>query len=102
MESYRQAVEVLPQPLRTYVLEVDEQVMARTEEVRLRLGYPPALVLPEGECVLSGLEPVGGPLLEQLLEIAGRYSVHTVLEQLRRGYLTVAGGHRLGNFFVPF
>ena len=52
-------------------------------------------VLPEGE------RPVGGPPvepeeLEQLVEIASRASVHAVLEQIRRGYLTVAGGHRIG------
>lgn len=34
--------------------------------------------------------------LEQLLEIASRASIHAVLDQLRRGYLTIEGGHRIG------
>ena len=34
--------------------------------------------------------------LEQLLELASRASVHAVLDQLSRGYLTVQGGHRVG------
>ena len=33
---------------------------------------------------------------QQLVEIASRASLHTVLDQVRRGYLTVEGGHRIG------
>ena len=96
MESYRQAVGVLPQPLRAQALAVDELVMARTEEVRLRVGMPPTLVLPGGESPIPGAGPVDMGLLGQVVELASRWSLHTVLEQLRRGYLTVEGGHRLG------
>lgn len=96
MERFRQAVEVLPQPLRTQVLAVEEGVMSRVEEVRLRRGRVPTLVLPEGEDAVPDAEPVDGALLSRVVELASRWSVHTVLEQLRRGYLTAAGGHRLG------
>ena len=96
MERCRQAVEVLPQTLRERVLAVDEPILARTEEIRLRVGYVPTLVLPEGERPVPGAQPVDGRLLERLAELAGRWSVHAVLEQLRQGYLTVTGGHRLG------
>lgn len=96
MESYRQAVSVLPEPLRAQALAVDEPLMARTEEVRLRVGRVPTLVLPEGEWSIPGAVPVDTGLLDRVVELASRWSVHTVLEQVRRGYLTVAGGHRLG------
>lgn len=96
MESYRQAVGVLPEPLRARALAVDEPIMARTEEVRLRAGRVPTLVLPEGERPIFGTVPVDAALLDRVVELASRWSVHTVLEQLRRGYLTVTGGHRLG------
>ncbi len=96
MESYRQAVGVLPELLRAQALAVDEPIMARTEEVRLRAGRVPTLVLPEGERPIPGAAPVDTELLDRVVELASRWSLHTVLEQLRRGYLTVAGGHRLG------
>lgn len=96
MERYRQAVTVLPEPLRTCALRLDEGSMTRAEEVRLRSGRVPTVVLPEGERELPGAETVTVEQLERLVEIASRWSVHTVLEQLRDGYLTVEGGHRLG------
>ena len=67
----------------------------KIEELRLRVGLPMAAVLPEGERALAG-PPVTQQELEQLLELASRASVHAVLDQLSRGYLTVQGGHRVG------
>ena len=94
-EAYRQAAQVLPRRLRQEALGLPQEEQEQAEELRLRVGWPMTAVLPEGE------RPVGGPPvepeeLEQLVEIASRASVHAVLEQIRRGYLTVAGGHRIG------
>lgn len=96
MDSYRQAVSILPEPLRSGALAVGEMQMGRVEEIRLRIGRAPVLVLPEGELAVPGAAAVTGEELGRLVEIASRWSLHTVLEQLRRGYLTVEGGHRLG------
>lgn len=96
MESYRQAVGVLPELLRTCALAVDKLTMGRTEELRLRTGRVPTLVLPEGERDIPNAAPVVKADLEHLVELAGRWSLHAVLDQIRRGFLTVEGGHRLG------
>lgn len=96
MNSYCSAVRVLPESLRSRALEVDKSYMERTEEIRLRVGRMPTLVVPEGETVIPGTAPVKPEDLKHLVEIASRWSVHAVLEQMRRGYLTVEGGHRLG------
>lgn len=96
MKCYMQAVGVLPEPLRTWARNVDKATMARAEELRLRMGRPPTLVLPEGERPIPGACAVSGEELARLVELASRWSLHTVLEQLRRGYLTIEGGHRLG------
>lgn len=93
--GYTQAVQALPLRLRGEALSLAEEERARTEELRLRVGWPMTAVLPEGERSLGGA-PVRGEELEQLVEIASRASLHTVLPQVRRGYLTLEGGHRIG------
>lgn len=93
--SYRQAVQVLPMSLRREALALPMEEWKQVEELRLRLGWPMTVVLPQGEHALGGL-PVAAHELDQLLELASRASVHAVMDQLRRGYLTVEGGHRVG------
>ncbi len=92
---YQQAVRVLPPYLRRWALDIPLREQAEAEEVRLRVGQPLALVLPKGERWLEGPR-VETRDLEQLVELASGASLHAVLDQVRRGYLTAAGGHRIG------
>ena len=92
---YRQALQALPPHLRQRAQGVPLQEQRQAEELRLRVGQPPALVLPQGERQLEG-NAVTQRDLEQLVELASGASFHAVAEQVRRGYLTMAGGHRIG------
>ena len=93
--AFRQAAAALPLRLRQLALSLSLEEQGRAEELRLRAGRPMSAVLPEGERPLGG-GPVTGAELEQLVEIASRASLHAVLPQVCRGYLTMEGGHRLG------
>lgn len=93
--AFHQGAGVLPQRIRREVLALSGQERSRIEEVRLRLGVPPSVVLPEGEVFLPSCSVTAGEL-DSLLELSTRASVHAVMEQLRQGYITLQGGHRLG------
>ncbi len=93
--AYGQAVSVLPPRLRSLALGVSPKDQSRAEEVRLRAGQAMTLVMDGKERSLGGA-PVQTAELEQLVELASRASLHAVLDQLRQGYLTLAGGHRIG------
>ena len=93
--SYEQAAQVLPLRLRQEALSLPEGDRVRAEELRLRTGWPMTALVNGCERPLGG-PPVEQGELEQLVEIASQASLHTVLDQVRRGYLTVEGGHRIG------
>ena len=94
-EAFRQAAAVLPPALRRRALTLPREEQDRTEELRLRVGRPLSAVTDGEERPLGG-PPVTAAELGQLVEIASRASLHAVLPQLCRGYLTLEGGHRLG------
>ena len=94
-DSFVQAVRPLTPRLREEALSLSPADRARAEEVRLRAGWP-MTVLAGGEERPLGGTPVEGEELERLVEIASGASLHAVLDQLRRGYLTIEGGHRVG------
>lgn len=92
-----EAAEILPCVRRAALLALPGELQAQVEEIRLRTGQAPTIVLPEGERALPGENPpVTRQELEVVAEVAGRGSTHTALEQLRRGFLTIRGGHRVG------
>ena len=93
--AFRQAAGALPLRLRRAALALPEREQGRAEELRLRAGRPMTVLLSGEERPLDG-EPVEVRELDQLLDLASRASVHAVLPQLRRGYLTMEGGHRIG------
>ncbi|MCI8870270.1 MAG: stage III sporulation protein AB [Lawsonibacter sp.] len=94
-DGFLQAAAVLPPELRQRALALGPKERERVEELRLRVGRPLTAVLPEGECALGG-GAVCPQDLQRLLELASRASVHAVLPQLREGFVTVTGGHRVG------
>lgn len=94
-DSFVQAVQALPLRLRQEALALPERDRARAEELRLRAGWPMTALIDGAERTLGG-GPVEPRELEQLVEIASRASFHAVLDQVRRGYLTIEGGHRIG------
>ena len=90
-----QILKTLPPRLREGFLAFSPADWGKLEEIRLRPHAPILLRFRDGERELSDLAVLPGEL-ELILELASRASLHTVLPQLRRGYLTLQGGHRLG------
>lgn len=97
-QRFLEASALLPPFLRCAARTVPEKQKREAEEFRLRMGRPMTILLPDGELAPPGCpaRPVNGEDLSAVLEIASHGSVHTVLEQLKNGFITVGGGHRLG------
>ncbi len=96
MDGYEGALAVLPERIRRQAAQVPGGQRDRTAEFRLRRGRFPALVLPEGERRLEGCGPVGREDLERVLELATEASPYATEESIRQGFVTAAGGVRVG------
>ncbi len=94
-DTIQKAISVLPPRLRRQIWGLSRPTLERMEEVRLHVGRPMSVLTDGTELELTG-SPVTGMELEQLLELASGASLHTVLSQLRQGFITIEGGHRLG------
>ena len=90
----KQILKTLPPRLREGFSVLAPADWDQMEEIRLRPHAPVLLCSARGERELG--EQVLPGELELTLELAARASIHAVLPQLRRGYLTLQGGHRLG------
>ena len=95
-QPFEQAARLLPFSLRSSVLMIPPERKDAAEEIRLRVGHPVSVTMPDGEMVLPGSLLVTSKDLHAVLEIATKSSVHTVLDHIKNGFITVRGGHRLG------
>lgn len=89
------AAQYLPGALRGRVLALPEVERTQVEELRLRIGQPLFVGYPEGEVPLAGTL-VTAETLDTVLELASASSVHTVMAQVKKGFISLPGGHRLG------
>ena len=111
MDEYYQAIGRLPQPLRARLAALPPGQAPRVREIRLRSGRPVELrgevfwYPGPGESDFSA-RPEGSPALthRQLQEcffaLCGQ-SVHSCAPELRQGFVTLPGGHRVGVAGVP-
>lgn len=90
-----EAAQVLPQELYRAVCALSSAQLEQGEELRLRRGRPPALVAAGREWDADCRGVVEEDLL-QVVEQASQASAHTVVDQLRQGFVTLRGGHRIG------
>lgn len=84
---------VLPPSLQPFVEDIGEKF--NMEEIRLRSGQNLAVLCEEGEFFLES-SIINGNHLDYIVERSCDFSVHSVQEQISRGYLTITGGHRIG------
>lgn len=93
---FDQAASILPFDMRRLALTASRQEKLLAEEIRLRVGRRMSITLPEEEVAVPGCDEITPNDLQSVLEIATQASAHTALEHIRKGFVTVRGGHRLG------
>lgn len=97
---------LLPQNIRFMLSELPPNVQASVEEIRVRESRPLeiswadryAFISERGEMITQealAYKPSRQDCMT-LLEILTNHSLYTFEEELRRGYITVSGGHRVG------
>lgn len=94
-KPWEQAAAVLPARLLDSARALGTDRLEGLEELRLRRGFPMTTLLPEGE-VETDSPPVEEDDLRQVVENATQASAHTALDQVRQGFVTLPGGHRMG------
>ncbi len=94
-EKYEGAVRLLPFHSRQYAMEIDEKLASQVEEFRLRTGKPVSALI-NGREYSIGKDNVTINDLNTLIELSTGASAYSCREQLKNGFVTAAGGYRIG------
>ena len=102
-----QVLSVLPLHLQEMLCRVNEKTADALSEIRLRCGRPIVLVTPQNTyfltktgkttCICSdNLPTISESEISDIVARACGFSVHSHQEELKNGFLTLPGGHRIG------
>lgn len=95
-DSFENAARLLPDRLRQAARLLPENERLRAEEIRLRVGREPSILLPEGEKAFCRGKRLCQSELRAVLEAATGSSIHSASRDMARGFLTARGGVRIG------
>jgi len=91
MDKYN-LLKLIPSGLRSGLEKV---VGSKTEEIRLRCGFAPTVLI-NGSEQQAGTVPVGVRDLHSILEAATGASMHSAEGGMKNGFITISGGIRIG------
>lgn len=94
-DNFDMAVNILPQDLKIKLKNEAQHIKNSCEEIRLRLGKSPSLLIENEERELH-LEKITAKDLSQIIETATRASAHTALSQTSSAFISLNAGSRLG------
>ncbi|WP_077618755.1 stage III sporulation protein AA [Bacillus sinesaloumensis] len=90
----REIVDVLPKSIASLITQYPQERIEKMEEIRIRVSRP-LEIIENGIPVYHNYHVTGEDAI-QLLNKLGQYSIYTLEEELKRGYVTIQGGHRVG------
>lgn len=70
--------------------------VAGVEEIRVRIGQPVEFVTAAGSTLFNPAYRMTEKDVAQMISYISSYSLYAYQEQLRQGFLTIRGGHRVG------
>lgn len=99
--------QVLPQSIRSYIESLPSAIFNQIEEIRIRQDRPLEVITSQEsgfvhqtkKQLTKEIEGAYCPTqldCEKMLNLISRHSLYAMEEELRRGYITLQGGHRVG------
>ncbi|OEF95557.1 stage III sporulation protein AA [Vulcanibacillus modesticaldus] len=97
---------ILPLNIRWIIEQLNQEIQEKIEEIRIREKLPleiiyedqQAFLTPRGQ-LTNNIEQAYYPTREdtfKLMNLISNHSIYRLEEELKRGYITVKGGHRVG------
>ncbi|WP_175639758.1 stage III sporulation protein AA [Metabacillus schmidteae] len=90
----KELLEMLPESIRKEILKLHPASLSRIEEIRIRVMKKVEVIIAGKPIFLASMTTYEDSI--NLLNELSHYSIYTLEDELKKGYITVRGGHRVG------
>lgn len=108
-DGFYSVIDHVDNELKDILKNVDKNLASKIEEIRLRIGKP-LMIYAEGEDLYidksgktykedlktENIYIVSSDNINKTFQIVSNYSIYSVQEELKQGFITIKGGHRIG------
>lgn len=94
VQIFNQLISNLPKNIREYLLSLPEKIKTIAQEIRIRVDSPLCIVSCEKMHILD--LTTSQTDIQEILQNICNHSVYSFQEQLKEGFITFKGGHRIG------
>ncbi len=91
MDRYNSIIEILPETILNKIRQIDMNIL---QELRIKVGLPLILETNVGEKVIDYICRYED--LKTITQRVSKYSMYAFEEDIRQGFITIKGGHRIG------
>ena len=95
----KQIIRVLSESVQK-IIEQERMDFSELQEIRLRIGQPVTVLYQNEELILptmySEKKRLGKQEMKETIEHISNYSLYAYEHELKQGFITIAGGHRVG------
>lgn len=105
MEKNQSILQIFPESMRRQWMNI-EHIFPRLQEIRFRINQPYLLVIDGQEHYMTEIATLtkeeekakimSMAEMKQLIEHICHYSIYAYEDEIRQGFITLAGGHRIG------
>lgn len=92
MRNFQHILNVLPLNIKNILINIVE--LQNLQEIRLRINEP--LILQVGQNEIINKYIVSNEDVKSTLKRMSNYSIYSIEDEMRQGYITIKGGHRVG------
>ena len=85
---------IFPKEIRTALLKQNLD-FTYLQEIRLRINYPIILLYNNSERILNDVV-ISQANIRETMEYVSNYSLYAYEEEIKNGFITISGGHRIG------
>lgn len=91
MDRYSSIIEILPETILGNIKHID---MNELQEIRIKIGLPLIIEMNRGEKVIDYICKLED--IRVITQRISKYSLYAFEEDIKQGFITIKGGHRIG------
>lgn len=96
-DEFDRIIEFMNSKFKKLLKNLSKEKKDSLQEIRIRAGMPTVIVCSNNSFVLDRSESVATPVdIKEIFNLLCGYSVYSFENQIKKGFITIDGGHRIG------